>query len=124
MLRRFQTGYEDGNYSLIAGHLDGQEDVVSAMRREAREEAGIDLDIGSLEIVQVMHRRKATEERIDYFFSCRRWQGEISNMEPHKCDDLSWFMQDRLPHNTVDYIAAAWAFYRAGQRFTLYGWTD
>lgn len=84
MLRRFQTGYEDGNYSVVAGHLDGGEDVYQAMLREAREEAGIAIKRENLEIVQVMHRKKEEEERIDYFFSCTEWGSEIKNMEPEK----------------------------------------
>ena len=122
LLRRFNTGYEDGNYSVVAGHIDGGEDVYTAMIREAKEEAGIDILLENLDVVQVMHRKKVTEERIDYFFECSKWDGNIEIMEPDKCDELIWVEIDNLPDNTVDYIRAAIENYNGDIQFTIYGW--
>ena len=122
MLRRYRTGYEDGNYSVVAGHLDGGEDVYAAMIREAGEEAGILLQRPALEIVQVMHRKSAAEERVDYFLACNTWEGEVRNMEPDKCDDLCWCPWAAIPDNTIGYVRAAIENYRNGVAFSLYGW--
>lgn len=54
LLRRYHTGYEDGNYSVVAGHIDGNESVIRAMQREAMEEAGIKIQEMDLKIVHVM----------------------------------------------------------------------
>jgi ADP-ribose pyrophosphatase YjhB (NUDIX family) len=121
LLRRYNTGYEDGNYSVIAGHLDGKEHVYDVMIREAKEEAGITIAIENLEIIQVMHR-KAMEERIDYFFFCNKWEGEIKNMEPEKCDELSWYSLEDLPKNTIEYINAAIENYKREIKFSIFGW--
>ena len=122
LLRRFNTGYEDGNYSVIAGHIDGGEDVCNAMIREAKEEAGIDISSDNLKIVQVMHRKKINDERIDYFFVCDNWNGTVEIMEPDKCDELFWADIDKLPDNTIDYIRAAVDNYKAGILFSIFGW--
>ena len=121
LLRRFNTGYEDGNYSVIAGHLDGDEEIKTAAIREAREEGGIHIDLGDLEIVGVMHR-KATDERIDFFATARRWTGEIANCEPGKCDELSWFDLEELPPNLIPYVRQALENYRRGIWFDSFGW--
>lgn len=122
LLRRFQTGYEDGNYSVVAGHLDGGEEVKDAMIREAWEEAGISIDPRDLEIVGVMHRR-SEEERIDFFLNCSRWSGEVVNKEPDKCDELRWVHRDELPPNVIPYVRQALENERNGERFTGFGWS-
>jgi 8-oxo-dGTP pyrophosphatase MutT (NUDIX family) len=106
LLRRLNTGYEDGNYSVPAGHLEGDETVVQAAVREVREEVGLDLRPDDVAVVGTMHR-KSGDERVDFFVTVRRWSGEPSNCEPTKCDDLSWFPLDALPSNTIPYIRRA-----------------
>jgi ADP-ribose pyrophosphatase YjhB (NUDIX family) len=44
LLRRCNTGYEDGNYGLVAGHLDAHESLTQAAIREAKEESGVDIN--------------------------------------------------------------------------------
>jgi hypothetical protein len=48
-----------------------------------------------------------TRERIDVFIKAEKWNGEIKNMEPHKCDDLRWFPLNALPKNTIPHVKHA-----------------
>ncbi|WP_208591451.1 NUDIX hydrolase [Gracilibacillus suaedae] len=123
LLRRYNTGYEDGNYSVLAGHVDGGEDVITAAQREALEEAGITISKKDLNIVGVMHRR-AEEERIDFFLTAEKWTGDIINKEPDKCDELAWYPLNNLPENIIPYVQQAIENYQDGKPFDLYGWTD
>jgi 8-oxo-dGTP pyrophosphatase MutT (NUDIX family) len=101
--RRYQTGWMDGKYSLIAGHIDGNESVFTAMIREASEEAGIRVRKKDLIPVKIMHR-KSDREYIDFFFVAKKWNGTPKIMEPEKCDDLRWFPLNKLPRNLLAYV--------------------
>lgn len=120
LLRRANTGYEDGNYSVVAGHLDGGETVLAAARREAAEEAGIALEAGDLRVVGVMHCWDG-DEYLHCFVAATAWRGEIVNREPEKCDDLAWFPLDALPENTIPYIRRAIENFQAGRWFDSFG---
>jgi len=123
LLRRFNTGYEDGNYSVIAGHIEGSEKIRTAMIREAREEASIELADQDLQVVGVMHRL-SDEEYIDFFLTATSWSGEIINNEPDKCDQLAWFSIEQLPDNLIPYVRKAIDNYRSSIWFESFGWDN
>ena len=121
LLRRFNTGYEDGKYSVCAGHVEANENYIDAMIREAKEEIGIDIEKDDLKPIQIMHRQSESE-RMDYFFECTKYTGTISNCEEDKCDELKWVELNNLPNNTIPYIKHAVHEYLNQKTFTDFGW--
>lgn len=122
LLRRFNTGYQDGKYSLVAGHLDGGETVEACIIREAKEEAGIDLSRENLQVKHIMHRNASDREYMDVYLVADKWNGKIQNKEPHKCDDLSWFSSSALPENMIDEVRFALEKIQQGIFFSEIGW--
>jgi mutator protein MutT len=119
LLRRFNTGFRDGEYSVPAGHLDGGETVLQAAIREAQEEIGVVLAESDLSFSTVMHRIEE-DERVDFFVRVHQWDGEPFNAEPEKCDDVQWVEIDALPGNVVPYVRRALANHLAGIHFDEY----
>ncbi len=116
------AGWMDGKYSLIAGHLDGNETVFDTMIREAFEEAGIKVAKEDLKPVKVLHRKSNDQEYMDFFFLAEKWQGEPTIKESDKCDDMSWFPIDSLPENTLPYVKNVIENYKDGISFIESGW--
>lgn len=122
LARRCNTGFGDGQYSAVAGHLDGNEELKSATAREAYEELGIHIDPAELSFAGVIHRL-ADDERLNFFFAAHNWVGEVTNAEPGKCDDLRWFAPDDLPANLVPYVRRAIENYTRQTPYDSLGWT-
>lgn len=122
LLRRYNTGYEDGNYSTIAGHVENGESCTVTAVREADEEAGVVLQKEHLQLVHIMHRNGSDFDSINLFFVAETWVGSPSNVEPEKCDDLRWFSLDALPENTIPYIRAALKEIDSPLTYSEFGW--
>ena len=120
LLRRANTGYQDGMYSLVAGHIDGGETLRAAASREAKEEAGVDIAVDDLLLKVVMHRL-VDREYLDFIFEAAKWQGKLTNMELDKCDDLRWFPLDALPDNVIPYVKEVIRAYREGVGYVEVG---
>ena len=113
LLRRCNTGWKDGQYGLVAGHIDGNETASQAMAREANEEAGIVIRPEDLRVIHVQHRISG-REYFDLHLACDTWEGEPQNLEPDKCDDLNWFPKDALPDTIIPYIRLVFENVTAG----------
>ena len=121
LLKRQNTGYEDGNYGLVAGHADGGESARDAAVREGLEESGVTLNPDKLIPVHFMHRRQE-DERFDVFFKVPEWEGNPVNTEPEKCSELAWFAWEKLPTNTIPYIIQALEYVRDDKHYSQFGW--
>lgn len=122
LLRRKNTGHHDGEYGLPAGKLDGGEPLHTAAIREVREECGAVVAPADLTLIGTMHLRTSGDERVDFFFRAEQWTGVIRNMEPDKCDEVSWFPVDALPENIIPFVQEAWNTFRDGVWYAAYGW--
>ena len=98
------TGYMDGYYGLVSGHIEEGEPARYACVREAKEEANMQLNMADIKPACIMHRITAQTEYVDMFFIAENYNGKMENMEPDKCGELKYYNINNLPENIIDYI--------------------
>ncbi|MEZ4639712.1 MAG: NUDIX domain-containing protein [Caldilineaceae bacterium] len=122
--QRFNTGFGDGWYSFVAGHVEEGESSTQTAVRESLEEAGIGIVQSDLRYVHTLHR--FTDDGLvyfDLFFTVESWQGTPSVMEPHRCSEMRWAAFDALPEKTLPYIRHVVAqVFVARNPFSEFGW--
>lgn len=84
-----------GKYNGLGGKLEADEDIVAGMRREIREEAGIDCDALQLRgTLSWPGFGKAGEDWFGFVFLITRWRGTPHADNPE--GTLEWIDVDRL----------------------------
>mgnify|MGYP002869307412 CR=1 FL=1 len=111
-----------GMLGMPAGHLEANENVYDAFKREMKEE--LDIDIIDCEIVQVMNLNGDTDVYDAYFFTCD-YSGDIKNMEEDNAKSLEWIDINSNIEKLMPYQKYALSKYLENcndNKFTLYGW--
>ena len=120
--QRGPVPYMPGHWAAgAAGHVERGEDAVTAARRELREELDIEAELEFEFTMQRTRHSDAIEERVDFFFTARRWTGEPRIVEADKCSALGWFPLDALPQPLVPHEAHALAHLGGGARYLTFG---
>lgn len=83
-------------WDLIGGHIEAGETPEEAVRRECREEIGVE--------IQEFRKLPMTvsDPNLDLSaFLVTQWHGEPTNAAPDEHDDLAWFTADEIGHLTL-----------------------
>jgi 8-oxo-dGTP diphosphatase len=98
LMRRTNTNWCNGYYNVPAGKVARHETFLEAAIREAKEEAGIDIEPNDLELFLVQSRYEGQADKrpdwVDLFFVTKKWNGAPRIAEPHMSDHAEWFAPD------------------------------
>ena len=100
LLKRQNTGYFDGGYSLPAWHVEDAELCSAAIQHEMQEEIWISITQQDLKPFHVIHRIAKDRQYFDIGYIITEWTGEIQNTEPEKCSawevSIFWDYYERI----------------------------
>ncbi len=125
--KRQNTGYMDGMWDCAAsGHVEENESMKMAMKREAQEELGIQINIDDIKFASFSHKYTISTGVIYYnaYFSISNYDGKITIAEPEKCSDLKWFYIDELPEDLICDRKIAIQNYCNNIPYSEYGWDE
>ena len=80
-------------WDLFGGHIEGDESPEDALRREAMEELGIEIE--SFHPLGSIHDPVEPAEVM--VFAVTAWKGEPVNAAPDEHTDIGWYLADELP---------------------------
>ena len=86
----FRTG---SGWGIPGGFLERGEQPLEALRRELREEVGVEVD--AAEIINVRTLRKP--QQVEIHFRCRARGGERATPQSMEINSVGWFDADGLP---------------------------
>lgn len=92
------------------------------MIRELKEELNVSVSESQLKVVHVQSYNAEDGHRIHIYFQVMSPYSAPRNMEPDKCDDLSWFSLDALPENMVPYVRTIIDRLQRNEMYTETNW--
>lgn len=92
LIERVNTGWRDGEYDGLSGHIEKGEKAADAAIREAEEEGGVIISKNDLRLVHVISlKREDSDDDAHYFyFVSRKWEGIPDSVEEGKRGKVLW----------------------------------
>ncbi|MFF3394774.1 NUDIX domain-containing protein [Streptomyces sp. NPDC002669] len=122
-LRHPDSAYAGNTWHFLAGHCE-REEAVSALVREAQEEAGLVIEPDGVELVHLVHHvdSPSARPRIGLILRARTWSGTPTVREPDRCVEWRFWNPKDLPDAVVPYTRQAIEGVLAGRLYSHMGW--
>jgi 8-oxo-dGTP diphosphatase len=103
LLRRANTGFMDGYFSLPGGHVEQNELPLAGVIRELQEEVGI--AVSAAKPLAVLPYRSGRHLGYNFVFTATQWLGRAQIAEPQSADLLCWVPLTALPNPHAPWLA-------------------
>jgi 8-oxo-dGTP diphosphatase len=91
-----------GMFSTPGGRIELDEDMIACAIRETKEETGLIVDAEDVRIIGFKEHFRFGNHYVMFYAEVRRWSGELTNTEPHKCKEWQWFSVSEIPENCTE----------------------
>ena len=91
-----QARHYPGVWDVFGGHVEAGESLEEALRREAREELGVEID--AFRPLGTVH--DPVEPADITVFAVTAWKGEPVNAAPDEHSEIGWFSLNELPDSS------------------------
>ena len=115
LLAKRKGAHAQGFWGSCGGHLETGETVESALKREAKEELGIDIEI--VKFLCCINMVKHGKHYVDLTFLAKIKNGRPKIMEPEKVESIEWHPIEGLPENVFEPVKFGIESYRTGKVF-------
>ena len=99
LIKRKNTGYMDGKYAFLGGHVEEGESLRQAMVREVYEEGSIYLKEDDLTYICAI--RNGYSNYINFYFISSKFDGIPKISEPDKEEEMIWVDIKNIPEEMV-----------------------
>lgn len=115
LLAKRQGAHGSGMWGSMGGHIEFGESPIETVKREAKEELGI--EIGNIEFAMCMNMIREGKHYLDVSFTAEIVSGEPKIQDPERIEAIEWFALDKLPASLFPPVEAVLEAVKTGKKY-------